>query len=147
MPDLDYGGARQLLCHQLLHELRRPGVHAGSALVQAHHPRPPQQHPRQAQQLLLPCAFTPPPSAPLLQPYQLSANHMQQPQQGCALLRHGLHCSYADGKCHMKASCCLSCTPSDFNTVLLSCALSFCPAVSFVHEHGWLHADGVKHDM
>ena len=73
MPDLQDGGARQLLCHQLLHELRRPGVHAGGALVQAHHPRPPQQHPRQAQQLLLPCAFTSPASALLLKPHQFSA--------------------------------------------------------------------------
>ena len=73
MPDLEDGGARQLLRHQFLHELCCPGVHAGGALVQAHHPRPPQQHPRQAQQLLLPCAFTPPPSAPLLKPHQFSA--------------------------------------------------------------------------
>ena len=101
MPDLQYGGARQLLCHQLLHELRCPGVHAGGALVQAHHPRPPQQHPRQAQQLLLPCAFTPPPSAQLLEPYQLSATHMQQCQQGCVLPRHGLHGISADSNCHM----------------------------------------------
>ena len=46
--------AGQFLDNELLHELRCPAVHAGSALIQADNPRPPQQDSSQAQELLLP---------------------------------------------------------------------------------------------
>lgn len=46
--------AGQFLDNELLHELRCPAVHAGSALIQADIPRTPQQDSSQAQELLLP---------------------------------------------------------------------------------------------
>ena len=55
----------QLGSDEVLHEPSGDGIDIGGALIQANYARSPQQHARQAQQLLLPCTQQMPiPQAP-----------------------------------------------------------------------------------